>query len=218
MVLSLDEIYSVARSVGFPRETAAKMVAIAIKESAGNPQAHNSKPPDDSYGLWQINMIGALGPDRRGRLGLSSNSQLFDPVVNARAAKMIWAGNDSNLARHWYINLDGYNANKFNEVLPLARAAADRVDGVAPGPVVPAPAPGSIPAPPAPGSVLPEPETIPADGETPAPGGETPALEPETIPADGETPAELRPAPLSVAVMVGLAAVGLAALLLLFED
>ena len=129
--LSMDDIYRVARAAGFPSATAVKMVAIAIKESAGIPTAHNAKPPDDSYGLWQINMLGALGPDRRAKLGIASNDALFDPAVNARAAYLLWGGSDANLARHWYINLPGYNADKYNQVLPLAQAAADRVEGVA---------------------------------------------------------------------------------------
>jgi hypothetical protein len=41
-------------------------VAIALAESGGNPAAHNPVPPDDSWGLWQINMRGHLGPVRRG--------------------------------------------------------------------------------------------------------------------------------------------------------
>lgn len=61
------------------------MVAIALGESGGNTHAHNSRPPDNSYGLWQINMYGDLGPARRREFGLTSNDQLFDPATNARA-------------------------------------------------------------------------------------------------------------------------------------
>jgi hypothetical protein len=56
-----------------------------MAESGGNANAHNSTPPDDSYGLWQINMRGDLGPQRRKRYKLSSNEQLFDPRTNALA-------------------------------------------------------------------------------------------------------------------------------------
>lgn len=68
------------------------MSAIAMAESGGNPRAHNAIPPDNSYGLWQINMLGSLGPARRKQYGISSNSQLFDPATNARAAAMILKG------------------------------------------------------------------------------------------------------------------------------
>ena len=62
----------------------AEAIAIAKLESGFNPDAHNSTPPDDSYGLWQINMLGKLGPERRERFGLASNGALLDPATNAR--------------------------------------------------------------------------------------------------------------------------------------
>lgn len=70
----------------------ATMSAIAMAESGGNPRAHNAVPPDNSYGLWQINMFGNMGPGRRAQYGISSNEQLYDPAVNARAAAKILAG------------------------------------------------------------------------------------------------------------------------------
>jgi hypothetical protein len=80
------------------------MAAIAMAESSGNPRAHNSTPPDNSYGLWQINMIGNLGPARRKQLGISSNEQLFDPATNAKAAKMI---KDSQGWNAWTVHKTG---------------------------------------------------------------------------------------------------------------
>jgi Lysozyme like domain len=78
--LSVHEILDVALRAGFSpdREEAVIATAIALAESGGDPHAHNPKPPDNSFGLWQINMIGALGPDRRQKLGLSRNEELFD--------------------------------------------------------------------------------------------------------------------------------------------
>lgn len=134
--LSPAQIYQVAIAAGFPPSTAVKMVAIATKESAGNPNAFNGVAPDLSYGLWQINMIDKpgylLGAERRAQLGISSNDALFDPAVNARAAKMLWAGNDANLARHWYINDGGLNQARYLAALPIAQAAADAAAAVAP--------------------------------------------------------------------------------------
>jgi hypothetical protein len=63
--------------------------AIAMVESGGDPNAHNATPPDDSYGLWQINMLGSLGPARRKQLGISDNSALYDPAINAKAMALI---------------------------------------------------------------------------------------------------------------------------------
>lgn len=67
------------------------MVAIALAESGGNYKAHNPRPPDDSYGLWQINMYGSLAAARRVQFGIKKNSDLFNPYANARAANAILA-------------------------------------------------------------------------------------------------------------------------------
>lgn len=121
-VLSPNELYQLALSAGFPSDTAVKMTAIALKESGGNPQAFNGVPPDESYGLWQINMIGDLGARRLALFGLSSKAQLFDPTVNARAAYITWGGNDANLDTAWYIN--SADAARYQQFLPIAIAAA----------------------------------------------------------------------------------------------
>lgn len=82
------EIQALAASVGFPDPALA--AAIAMGESSGNPRAFNGVGSDQSYGLWQINMIGSLGPARRAQFGLSRNEDLFDPQTNARAAVAIY--------------------------------------------------------------------------------------------------------------------------------
>lgn len=79
------------RVAGWPENLIVTMAAIGLAESRGNPQAHNAKPPDDSYGLWQINMLGNLGPARRRQFGINSNSDLFDPLTNAKAALAIYS-------------------------------------------------------------------------------------------------------------------------------
>lgn len=80
------EIYGLARAVGLSESKAKVAAAIAMAESGGNPKSHNtdSSTGDNSYGLWQINMLGTLGPARRAQFGLKSNDDLFDPEVNAR--------------------------------------------------------------------------------------------------------------------------------------
>lgn len=93
-------IAAVAKGAGLTDpDKLATAVAIALAESGGNPSAHNAKPPDNSYGLWQINMLGAMGPSRRKQFGITSNEQLFDPAINARAM-MIISSNGSNF-RPW---------------------------------------------------------------------------------------------------------------------
>lgn len=84
--LSPAQIAEYAHDAGFRGQDLTVAVAVAMAESGGNPKAHNPVPPDDSYGLWQINMIGALGPDRRNQFDLDSNRELFDPKENAQAA------------------------------------------------------------------------------------------------------------------------------------
>ena len=127
------EIYQTARNAGFPPDTAVTMTAIALRESGGNPAAYNgnSATGDSSYGLWQINMIGSLGPARMQQFGITDPSQLLDPATNAKAAYAIWAGNDANLNTAWYINQPGY-AEGYQQYVPQAEAAAAQVDGSAP--------------------------------------------------------------------------------------
>jgi hypothetical protein len=90
--LSRAEITKYASDAGFTGTTLNTMVAIAYAESGGNPKSHNTNAGtgDNSYGLWQINMIGSLGPSRRKAFGISSNDQLFDPATNAKAARTIF--------------------------------------------------------------------------------------------------------------------------------
>lgn len=64
--------------------------AIALAESGGDPKAHNNRPPDNSYGLMQINMLGGLGPARRKEFGIKKNEELYDPYVNMAAAFKVY--------------------------------------------------------------------------------------------------------------------------------
>ena len=78
--------------VGFADELIPLMTAIALAESSGSPYAHNRNKftGDDSYGLFQINMIGDIGVERRQLLGLNNNDDLFNPRKNFEAAKFIF--------------------------------------------------------------------------------------------------------------------------------
>lgn len=65
--------------------------AIAMRESGGNPRAYNGSGPDDSYGLFQINFKVPNPQQRHEALlknvqGYQDRDDLFDPMVNARAA------------------------------------------------------------------------------------------------------------------------------------
>jgi hypothetical protein len=111
------DILQLALNQGLSEKQAVIMTAIALAESAGKPGNHNFNEAtgDESYGLWQINMLGALGPDRRSKLGLTDNMQLADPETNARAMA--------------YVLKSGYNAwtvyrtGAYRQYLPAAYRA-----------------------------------------------------------------------------------------------
>lgn len=113
---AISSLVSLAQGAGFRGDSAAIMAAIAMAESSGNPRAHNPRPPDNSYGLWQINMLGAMGPERRRQFGIGNNEQLFDPRINARAAAQIYQSQGFNA---WSV----YKSGAYRQFLPAARQA-----------------------------------------------------------------------------------------------
>ena len=84
--------YDLAINAGFKPENARIMAGIAGAESSYKPGARNpdASTGDNSYGLWQINMLGGMGPERRAQFGIDNNDQLLDPATNAAAAKKIF--------------------------------------------------------------------------------------------------------------------------------
>lgn len=62
----------------------ATAIAVASLESGFKAGAKADDSDDLSFGLWQINMKGSMGPERRAKYGLSSNEALYDPATNAR--------------------------------------------------------------------------------------------------------------------------------------
>jgi hypothetical protein len=84
--IGMREYLQLGLQNGLSKEQAILMAAVGMAESTGNSGVRNTNPNtgDDSYGLWQINMIGNLGPDRLRRYGLRSAEDLKDPETNAR--------------------------------------------------------------------------------------------------------------------------------------
>jgi murein DD-endopeptidase MepM/ murein hydrolase activator NlpD len=82
------------QSVGFKGDALQTAFAVALAESGGIASRHSDPrlKGDDSYGLFQINMIGGLGPDRRKRYNLRSNKDLYDPRKNAEVAYKMTGG------------------------------------------------------------------------------------------------------------------------------
>jgi hypothetical protein len=104
------ELVELLRAVGFEGKSLRIAWAIAKKESNGSPLSYNGnkKTGDSSYGIYQINMLGELGPDRRIKFSLDSNSELFNPVVNAQIAYHMSNGGEDFSA--WKISKSDYNS------------------------------------------------------------------------------------------------------------
>jgi hypothetical protein len=90
------ELKELLHLVGFRGNDLVVAWAIAKKESNGRPLAFNGnhKTGDSSYGMFQINMIDNLGPDRRDKFDLDSNAELFNPVKNAEIAYYMSRGGE----------------------------------------------------------------------------------------------------------------------------
>jgi hypothetical protein len=86
--LSPKDLKAILYEAGFRGSNLKKAWAIAMKESTGRPRSHNDNPKtgDNSHGLFQINMIGSLGPARLKQYKLDSYEDLFNPLVSAKIA------------------------------------------------------------------------------------------------------------------------------------
>ena len=92
------ELVTMLQAVGFKGQSLKYAWAVAMKESHGNALDYNGNvhTGDNSYGLFQINMLGSMGADRRTYFGLAYNAQLLNPVTNAQIAYHM-----SNAGRDW---------------------------------------------------------------------------------------------------------------------
>ena len=93
-ILSDSQLIEILKLAGFNGKELKMAWAIAIKESTARPYALNKS--SNCYGLFQINMTGSMGPDRREKYGLASNEDLFNPLVNAQVAYKM-----SNGGKNW---------------------------------------------------------------------------------------------------------------------
>ena len=84
-MLTDGELKELLSAVGFEGKALKQAWAIVKAESNSRPMAYNGnrKTGDSSYGIFQINMLGELGIDRKEKFDLKSNILLFDPVINA---------------------------------------------------------------------------------------------------------------------------------------
>ena len=86
--LTNDQLITLLKTTGFTGHNLKVAWAVVMKESRGHPLSHNKNRStgDNSYGLFQINMIDNLGAARRELFGLKSDAVLLDPVTNVKAA------------------------------------------------------------------------------------------------------------------------------------
>jgi hypothetical protein len=106
-----EELAKMLSTVGFEGRALKVAWAVVKKESNGRPLAFNGnvKTGDNSYGIFQINMIGGLGVTRRDKYELNSNKELFDPVVNAQIAYRMT--NEGSNWSSWGVGKFPYNGN-----------------------------------------------------------------------------------------------------------
>jgi hypothetical protein len=111
-VLTDKQLVGLLSTVGFKGESLKVAWAVAKKESHGRPLAYNGnrRTGDNSFGLFQVNMIGSMGADRRSQFGLDSNAELLNPVVNAQVAYHMskggkdwsaWKGSHQAVVQEW---------------------------------------------------------------------------------------------------------------------
>tara|TARA_B100000287_G_scaffold85292_4_gene77896 strand:+ start:10742 stop:13198 length:2457 start_codon:yes stop_codon:yes gene_type:complete len=96
-----NSLYRLALEVGFPPKDARIAAAIALAESSGRAGIDTvqsgldrNKENEFSLGLWQIDMQDTpgymVGKERRPQFGIESNEELYDPLINAKAAKVLY--------------------------------------------------------------------------------------------------------------------------------
>jgi hypothetical protein len=96
--LTNDELIELLSAVGFKGQSLRTAWAVAMKESNGRPVAHNKtvSTGDNSYGIFQVNMIGSLGKDRLAKFnekfGMLKPTELFDPVTNVQVVHYMTQG------------------------------------------------------------------------------------------------------------------------------
>jgi cell wall-associated NlpC family hydrolase len=120
-----DPLIQTLRGAGFKGEALKTAWAIAQRESSGRPEAFNpdTSTGDQSYGLFQINMLGDLGPSRRKSYGLTKNEDLFDPATNARVAYAMSKGGKDfgawGIGPNAYRKMPALNFAGFEEALKV---------------------------------------------------------------------------------------------------
>lgn len=103
---SFADLVDLAKQAGLDDAKAKVAAAIALAESGGRSGNHNPNAftGDNSYGLWQINMLGPLQAGRLKAFGIPNNEALYDPLTNAKAMAKISGNGSSFSAWSTYLN------------------------------------------------------------------------------------------------------------------
>jgi hypothetical protein len=137
--ISDSQIAAFAKQAGVKGDNLAIAVAVALAESGGNTEAHNPIPPDDSYGLWQINFYGGLARERKAWFGVTNLFALFDPALNAKYMYRI-----SNGGTNWS-GWSTYTSGKYRVYLARGKVAAQNAgEPVGKYPFVPEDSPSTL--------------------------------------------------------------------------
>jgi hypothetical protein len=124
--LKSNELLRTLSDAGFRGDGLRTAWSVAMAESGGRPRALADDSDDLSYGLFQINMIGDLGPDRRAQYNLSSNEDLYNPKTNAHVA-FLMSQRGTNWSP-WTTYTGGAYKDYYNKVPGYAKGAWE-IDG-----------------------------------------------------------------------------------------
>ena len=116
--LSIQQVLDAAHKAGFRGDDLIVAAAVAYVESGFNSNAFNGNrgTGDQSYGLWQLNMIDSMGPSRRAAWGISTNDELFAAEANARGAYALYQSSGGNF-HHWIGYRDSSAKSKYTSAV-----------------------------------------------------------------------------------------------------
>jgi hypothetical protein len=128
-MVSMNDYVRLGIQNGLSPDEAVRFAAVGMAESTGQSGVVGKEFP--VYGLWQINMAGAMGPDRMRRYGFRSAEELKDPETNARVAVALYKDKGIN---DWSAYTDGryrqYLADAKRSYYELKRAGfASKANG-----------------------------------------------------------------------------------------
>lgn len=127
----MADLLATLRKAGFAGDALRTAYGIAMAESGGNPRALNQRAPDDSRGIFQINLYGPLR-SRVQQYGLKSAEDLYDPLTNARVAYRL-SGGGKNFKPWTTFTSGAYK--KYLSGAPAAQQAAAAAQGTPSSPV-----------------------------------------------------------------------------------